>query len=251
AAMVLAGGLAVGLGPGAATAAGCVGTNPTDVAIADLSTAESAIAISGCAGLASASATVEVHIVHTYRGDLVVSLVAPDGSAYVLQSRQGGSADNLDQIFPVNLSSETANGTWRLRVQDAASGDTGYLNTWTLTTVVASLCTQSNTTDVNVPDPGTASSSVTFTGCAGTAAANAAVTLSIIHTYSGDLVVSLVAPDGSVYILQNRQGGSVDNIVKTLTINLSSEVRNGTWTLRVQDASAADRGYIDSWTLSI
>ncbi|HCT81857.1 MAG TPA: hypothetical protein DGT23_35815, partial [Micromonosporaceae bacterium] len=28
---------------------------------------------------------------------------------------------------------EVANGTWRLRVQDAASIDTGYINTWTLT----------------------------------------------------------------------------------------------------------------------
>jgi subtilisin-like proprotein convertase family protein len=76
---------------------------------------------------------VEVHIVHTYRGDLVVALVAPDGSAYTLQSRTGGSADNIDATFTVNASSEAASGTWRLRVQDAAGLDTGYINSWTLT----------------------------------------------------------------------------------------------------------------------
>jgi subtilisin-like proprotein convertase family protein len=75
---------------------------------------------------------VEVHIVHTFRGDLVVSLIAPDGSSYVLHNRTGGSADNIDQIFTVNLSGEARNGTWRLRVQDAAGGDVGFINSWTL-----------------------------------------------------------------------------------------------------------------------
>ena len=70
---------------------------------------------------------------HTYIGDLVVDLVAPDGSTYVLHNRAGGSADNINQTYTVNLSSEAANGTWNLRVQDAAAADTGYINTWTIT----------------------------------------------------------------------------------------------------------------------
>ncbi|XAN46173.1 M4 family metallopeptidase [Micromonospora oryzae] len=111
---------------------GCSGTNGTDVAIADNSTVESTIVISGCAATPSTTSKVEVHIVHTYIGDLVVSLIAPDGSVYTLQSRSGGSADNIDQTYSVNLSSEVANGSWRLRVQDAASLDTGYLNSWSL-----------------------------------------------------------------------------------------------------------------------
>jgi hypothetical protein len=114
------------------TPSGCSGTNGTDVPIADLSTVESPITISGCSGNASATSTAEVHIVHTYRGDLVVTLVAPDGSAYQLLNRSGGSADNVDQTFTVNVSSEPRNGTWKLRVQDAANADTGYINTWTL-----------------------------------------------------------------------------------------------------------------------
>jgi len=62
-----------------------------------------------------------------------VSLVAPDGTAYVLHNRAGGSADNIDQTYTVNLSGEAANGAWKLRVQDAAAIDTGYINSWTLT----------------------------------------------------------------------------------------------------------------------
>ena len=110
----------------------CSGTNPNDVQIPDVSTVESAIAIAGCAGNASATSTVEVHIVHTFRGDLVVSLVAPDGTVYTLLNRNGGGEDNVDQTFTVNLTFEAANGTWRLRVQDAASLDTGFVDSWSL-----------------------------------------------------------------------------------------------------------------------
>jgi len=108
-------------------------TNGTDLTIPDVSTVESTITVSGCAGNASASSSVEVHIVHTYRGDLVVTLVAPDGSLYTLHNRTGSGADNLDMTYTVNLSSEARNGAWKLRVRDAAAADTGYLNSWTLT----------------------------------------------------------------------------------------------------------------------
>ena len=50
--------------------------NGTDLTIPDPSTVEDTMSISGCSGNASATSTVEVHIVHTYNGDLVVTLVA-------------------------------------------------------------------------------------------------------------------------------------------------------------------------------
>ncbi|MEV4627103.1 S8 family peptidase [Micromonospora sp. NPDC049523] len=113
-------------------APGCTQTNGNDVAIPDNTTVESTITVSGCARNGRTNATVAVNIVHTYQGDLVVSLIAPDGSAYVLHNRTGGSTDNINTTYTVNLSSEPANGTWRLRVQDAATIDTGYINSWTL-----------------------------------------------------------------------------------------------------------------------
>jgi subtilisin family serine protease len=107
-------------------------TNGNDFTINDNSTVSSPITISGCSGTASNGSTVEVHIVHTFIGDLVVDLVAPDGSVYNLHNRAGGGTDNINQTFTVNLSSETANGTWNLRVRDAATLDTGRIDTWTL-----------------------------------------------------------------------------------------------------------------------
>ncbi|MFI7544718.1 M4 family metallopeptidase [Actinoplanes sp. NPDC049599] len=112
--------------------AACTATSSTAVAIPDNTTVTSTVALTACAATPSDASTVEVHIQHTYIGDLVVSLVAPDGSAYVLHNRTGGSTDNIDRAYPVNLTSETANGTWTLRVQDAAAIDTGRLTGWTL-----------------------------------------------------------------------------------------------------------------------
>ena len=106
--------------------------NLTDFAINDNSTIESPIAVSGRSGNAPATLAVAVTITHTYKGDLKVDLVAPDGSVYVLHNRTGGSADNIIQTFTVNASSEPANGTWKLRVNDNASGDTGVLDKWSL-----------------------------------------------------------------------------------------------------------------------
>ena len=112
---------------------GCSGTNGTNISVPDLGTGSSPISISGCARQASATSTIEVHIVHTYIGDLIVDLVAPDGSVYNLHNRTGGSADNINATYSRNLSSEAASGNWTLRVRDMASQDTGYIDSWTLT----------------------------------------------------------------------------------------------------------------------
>ena len=107
-------------------------SNGNDVAIGDNTTVESTIAVAGRSGNAPANASVSFNIVHTYRGDLKVDLVAPDGSLYNLHNRTGGNAANLSGTFTLNLSSETLNGNWKLRVNDNANGDTGRIDTWSI-----------------------------------------------------------------------------------------------------------------------
>ncbi|MEV7616034.1 S8 family peptidase [Streptomyces sp. NPDC089799] len=106
--------------------------NAADYAINDNSTVESPVTVSGVAGNAPASLQVAVDIKHTYIGDLKVDLIAPDGTAYTLHNRSGGSTDNIAQTYTVNASSEVANGTWKLRVSDNASIDTGKIDAWSL-----------------------------------------------------------------------------------------------------------------------
>ncbi|MGA5192002.1 S8 family peptidase [Streptomyces exfoliatus] len=107
--------------------------NTGDYAIADNATVESPVTVTGVAGNAPSALQVPVNIVHTYIGDLQVQLIAPDGSAYTLKAfGTGGSADNINTTYTVNASSEVANGTWKLRVTDNASIDTGKIDSWGL-----------------------------------------------------------------------------------------------------------------------
>lgn len=107
--------------------------NTADFAIGDNTTVESPITVSGVTGNAPATLKVGVNIVHTYIGDLKVDLIAPDGTVYTVHNRSGGSTDNISQVYTVDASSEVAGGTWKLRVNDNAGGDTGRIDSWSVT----------------------------------------------------------------------------------------------------------------------
>ena len=108
-------------------------SNTTDFAIGDNTTVDSPITVSGRTGNAPINASVTVAIVHTYQGDLKVDLVAPDGTLYNIHNRTGGGTDNINKTVTLNLSSEPLNGTWKLRVNDNAGGDTGRIDSWSIT----------------------------------------------------------------------------------------------------------------------
>lgn len=108
-------------------------TNATDFAITDNATVDSPIVVANRTGNAPTNAVISVTILHTYKGDLKVDLVAPDGTLYNIHNRTGGSADNVIGTFTKNLSSELLNGTWKLRVNDNGAGDTGKIDTWSIT----------------------------------------------------------------------------------------------------------------------
>ncbi|MFI7408993.1 S8 family peptidase [Streptomyces sp. NPDC049627] len=121
------------VGGGTTTPPGPRFENTADYTISDNSTVESPVTVSGVSGNAPSALAVEVHIVHTYIGDLQVQLIAPDGTAYTLKSYgTGGSSDNINTTYTVNASSEAANGTWKLRVSDNANLDTGRIDAWAL-----------------------------------------------------------------------------------------------------------------------
>ncbi|MGY1577552.1 M28 family metallopeptidase [Streptomyces sp. MN13] len=123
------------LGTTTSTPPGSTYENTTDVAVPDNGAAvTSTVSVTDRAGNAPATLQVGVDIKHTWRGDLVVDLLAPDGTAYRLKnSSSSDSADNVIATYTVNASAETANGAWRLRVQDVAAQDTGYIDSWKLT----------------------------------------------------------------------------------------------------------------------
>ncbi|MEU9856086.1 S8 family serine peptidase [Streptomyces sp. NPDC047974] len=140
------GGCGAGIADAAKTVTALTGdtTTPTDpktfvntenVDIPDNGAAvTSSLTITGVAGNAPSQLKVAVDIKHTWRGDLAVDLIAPDGTVRPLKAYAGNDgADNVIATYTVDASSESAGGTWKLRVQDQAAQDTGYIDSWGLT----------------------------------------------------------------------------------------------------------------------
>jgi len=106
--------------------------NPADFDILDRTVVESPITVR-LAGNAPKTLKVDVDITHGSRGDLRIDLIAPDGSSYRIKSSDRlDPADDVKETVTVDASAEPATGTWKLRVRDQCTGDTGVLNSWAL-----------------------------------------------------------------------------------------------------------------------
>ncbi|MFJ9348866.1 M4 family metallopeptidase [Streptomyces sp. NPDC101237] len=127
--------VAVGSRSGGGGGSGTSYESTTVVSIPDNGPAvTSSIAVSGRTGNAPSNLQVTPNISHTWRGDLVIDLVGPSGTSYRLKNfSSSDSADNVTDTYTVNASSESANGTWKLKVQDQAAQDVGQINSWKLT----------------------------------------------------------------------------------------------------------------------
>jgi subtilisin-like proprotein convertase family protein len=85
---------------------------------------------------------VTVDIIHTYIGDLTLTLNSAQGTPVVLHAGGGGSSDDIQGTYPLSLvpansldvlAGEPAAGSWKLVVHDRATGDTGTFKDWGLT----------------------------------------------------------------------------------------------------------------------
>ncbi len=207
--------------------------------------ANGGLVVSNPGSQSSTVGTAVTPVTHTATGGTAPYTFTASGLPAGLSLSSGGTISGT----PTTAGTYTVTVTATDSASPAVTGSTSY--TWTVSPPVTPGCSQTNGTDVTIPDLSTVESTITVSGCAGNASATSTVPVNIVHTYIGDLIVTLVAPDGSTYVLHNRAGGSTDNISQTFTANLSTEVKNGTWNLRVQDAASADTGYINSWTLTL
>nr|WP_049659970.1 M4 family metallopeptidase [Kitasatospora sp. MY 5-36] len=109
-------------------------TNSTSLPIPDGGPAVfSDIVVDRLQGQAPSDLKVSVDIKHTWRGDLVIDLVGPDGTVYSLKKGSfSDSGENVIETYTVDASAQPAKGTWRLRMQDTYRGDSGHLDGWKL-----------------------------------------------------------------------------------------------------------------------
>lgn len=210
--------------------------------------------------------SVDLTISHTYIGDLRVSLIAPNGGVALLHDQSGGSVDNLVRTYSSDdigsllaLRGSAIRGAWVLHVVDLARRDLGTLEQWGIEIEPAAaprVVVEKISPNLPVPDndPAGISSNI-LVGGAGIIA-SVAIDVEILHTYIGDLRVTLSAADGAVIVLHNGSGGSADNLIKRYTnadsaalATLIGKQGQGLWTLKVSDLAGQDRGTLQSWGL--
>ncbi|MBH1933817.1 M4 family metallopeptidase [Streptomyces sp. AV19] len=108
--------------------------NGTAVAIPDAGAAVTSPIVVTRSGNGSSALKADVNITHSYRGDLTVDLVAPDGKTWRLKDSDAWDSDaDVSETYTVDASGVAAGGTWKLQVRDVYSGDSGQIDKWRLT----------------------------------------------------------------------------------------------------------------------
>ncbi|HEX7048100.1 MAG TPA: S8 family serine peptidase [Gammaproteobacteria bacterium] len=105
--------------------------NTANVAIPDNGTVDSAISVSRSGD--SGTISVHVDIIHSYRGDIRIELVTPNGASVTLREPSGGGSNDIHDDYSVNASGVESSGAWKLRVTDIYNQDTGYIDGWSIT----------------------------------------------------------------------------------------------------------------------
>lgn len=249
--------------PGLAAAAApapppdCTATTATVAAtdvprpIQDEATTTSLIAVSGAGGYLL-DLDVLTDIVHSFNGDLEITLTSPAGTAVTLTTDNGGVFDDVfagtlwdddagDTVSPGPVTDhefanavaattlvpeeplgaflgEDPNGTWQLDVHDDAEGDRGTLRGWSLTLTTSTLApvpVVASFTSTGGPieiRDFTTVSSTIAVSGAGGYLCDADVVTDLRHTFSTDLDVKLISPAGTEVTLTTDNGGQNDHV---------------------------------------
>jgi subtilisin-like proprotein convertase family protein len=222
-------------------------------------TVSSAITIMG-AGPYLWDLNMVTNITHTFPGDLDFTLTSPAGTIVTVSSDNASTNDNVfagttwdddaspggqvpytttagvvgDHPYAVGVVAtplapeeafaafigEDPNGTWTLTLDDDAGGDTGTLNSWSLSIVTlaappmnAAPIMGANNTPLPIPDSGgaTVSSTITIMGAA-TFLCDVNMMTNITHTFPGDLDMTLTSPAGTIVSFSTDNASTNDNV---------------------------------------
>ncbi|MDB5336396.1 MAG: Protein of unknown function precursor containing a C-terminal secretion signal, partial [Planctomycetaceae bacterium] len=269
------------------------------VAIPDNGQVSSTLTIANVVGNLT-DLNVTLSIDHTRDSDLSVFLVSPQGTRVQLFNNVGGVGQNFTSTtfdsqantaidlgaapFTGTFSpqgtlsafnSQDPNGVWTLEVHDNATGQTGTLKSWSLTTTTSQGTSVTDASTTPIPDNSQISSTLTVSNVIGPIT-DLNVNLSIADTRNSDFGVFLVSPNGTRVLLFNNVGGNTQNFVNTtlddqanfsidlgsspfigsfspqgLLSTLNGENPNGVWTLEVHDNAVGNTGTLLNWSVTV
>lgn len=207
---------------------------------------------------------VSVEITHPFRGDLVVTLTAPDGRRVDLHRRSGGGADHLRRSWSTGADPALAavrgapsGGSWTLAVADVAPVDVGTLDRWSLEVEVgesrpaADLAVELGTRIDSTREGTTSEVQVELTGVI----RSLTVELDVTHIRIGDLLISLRGPTGKRATLQRRSTDDTEHLAARFGCGEGEPLAGfvglaarGAWSLRIAGRNGG-AGKVNRWRL--
>jgi subtilisin-like proprotein convertase family protein len=202
----------------------------------------------------ASSLLLSLNITHTFIGDLVVTLIGPDGTQFIVSNRAGGGTDNLVITdLPITaFNGLPAAGTWKLKVQDLAGADVGTLNSWSLK-ILGNCVHWSGAATPSLPtvDNSSACTSLNVTTTGGDSAA-AKLNISGSHDFCSILRGTLLHNGTTVEAFPTGTfpAGPCDFSFTNRTVRGLSGNSSGTWTLCIIDTDGfGDTGVLNSWAV--
>jgi subtilisin-like proprotein convertase family protein len=216
------------------------------------------------------SVQVDVEIAHTYRGDLKLELIAPNGTIVPLFGRGAPVSDSRNDLVATfdianvpalsQVTGANALGNWSLRVTDMAAADFGTLKKWVLRVGMKAIQTEwESNPGTRIPDNNATGISSPLDVDGGGTLQDISATVDISHTFRGDLRVVVESPSGKTATLKsvnNRDG--VADLEQTFTLRdtpalqvFLNEAIRGRWILHVSDNLSADEGKLNSWGVKL
>jgi serine protease len=201
----------------------------------------------------SAAYSVDVASFGGFSGDVALSLTSsPELAAGVSFSPEVVAAPGSSALT-ITTGCDTAPGDYALTITGTGADGTVQSADVSLTVTPANESTTSfpsTDTPIDIPDANPAGITSTLEVADDIAISELAVEVNITHTFVGDLIVTLVGPDGTAVVLHDREGGSGDDIHLTYPVaEFAGASTAGTWQLLVSDNAGIDIGSLDSWTL--
>ncbi|MFW8589936.1 S8 family serine peptidase [Glaciecola sp. 2405UD65-10] len=203
----------------------------------------------------STSYTVDLSSIAGFTDEITLSLDDPSGLGML--SSTTASPDDMVTLDVMTMD-DTPWGEYSMTV-NAVSGDISKSKSVSLSVIPQGLNVISYVaTDVPIPtlpnedDPDDVGIDSVITVADPITVFGMSVSVDITHTYSGDLVITLVSPEGTSALLRSNSGGGDDDIVETYeTDAFNGEVGTGDWTLNIVDTFNGDDGTLNSWGMDI
>ncbi|WP_287519554.1 S8 family serine peptidase [Okeania sp. SIO2C2] len=209
---------------------------------------------------------VNVDIVHPRISDLGIRLHPPFPNVpIILHNRTGAFQANLKQTYTIkevpllaSLKGVDIFGTWGLLVSDFVFGNYGTLQSWSLEIdVMDSLIVEMNQ-PVAIPDNNLAGIPSSIQVDTDWTIQDLDLTVDITHPRISDLQLKLITPDNRMYILQDRQHGFGNRLIKTWNTKyfpifnqLRGTASRGQWLLNVADVAGFYFGQLNRWSIDI